>query len=231
MHFPIKKSSAFMMLAGAVVALVYSGAAQAQMQNGPANVQISANSQTRGASALARGDAFFRKGDFDNASRLYDEAAKLGNATAKTKLDGMSYTQPGDKIATDLMEKAESMKARSGQDVCDRASLYAKAAEAGNSQAAVEIGRIWEQWSHLPCSPPEAPGDYKSLTLGKAMQWFVTAARAGNTEGMQELATIYLSGIGIPKDPVEGHRWLELAADRGSMEAETRLRQLDKAGR
>jgi|SRR6185437_9135722 len=192
------------------------------------SIGAGAADQTRGASALAKGDAYFRNGDFDNASRLYSEAADAGNATAKIKLNGMSYIQPGDRVAVDVMDQASAKKARSGQDVCDIASLYSKAAEAGNSEAAVRVGEIFEQWSKLPCSPPSAPGQ-GSLTLGKAMQWFIAAARAGNTEGMQELAAIYLSGIGMPKDPAEGRRWLELAADRGSTDAETRLRQLDKS--
>jgi len=189
------------------------------------------SAQAPGTAALRKGDALFHNGDFENARQLYAEAAQAGNSIAKMKLDGMSYVQPGEKIAADVMNKVLSMGGfKGGKDLCTAASLYAEAAAAGNSVAAVRLGQILEQWTNLPCTPPAVPGQ-PSPTLGKAMQWFIAGARAGNTEAMQELATIYLSGIGVPKDKVEGRRWLELAADRGSMEAETKLQQLDKVTR
>lgn len=198
--------------------------------SGRADPSSAARPGDHGAAALAKGDALFRNGDFDAAGRFYEAAAKAGNRLARTKLDGMSYVQPGDRLGAAEMDQAASMNLKGGRDVCDLMALYAKAAEAGNSEAAVRLGRLFQQWSNLPCTPPRIPGQ-PSLTLGKAMQCFIVAAKAGNTEGMQELAEIYLSGIGVPKDPAEGRQWLELAADRGSIEAETRLRQLDRSPR
>src|SRR5260370_6427475 len=64
---------------------------------------------------------------------------------------------------------------------------------------------------------------------GKAAEAFPLLARAaktGNAEAEYRVARCYLEGSGVPASRTEGARWLERAAGRGHIEAQTLLAAL-----
>jgi TPR repeat protein len=64
---------------------------------------------------------------------------------------------------------------------------------------------------------------------GKAAEAFpllARAAKAGNAEAEYRVARCYLEGSGVPASRAEGARWLERAAGRGHIEAQTLLAAL-----
>ena len=61
---------------------------------------------------------------------------------------------------------------------------------------------------------------------GRTNRWYRQAAEKGHAEGMFTLATMYLTGKGQPKNPQEGRKWLEKAADLGNQSATIKLARL-----
>lgn len=81
--------------------------------------------------------------------------------------------------------------------------LAAWSLPAGPARSDYEAGRIaWEEGRH---------------EAGVA-QW-TSAAAAGDSRAMLALGRAYRRGIGVPQDYVEAHKWLNLAAGQGSVDA------------
>jgi hypothetical protein len=93
------------------------------------------------------------------------------------------------------------------------ARLYRKAAEAGDVDAALALGRILRDGDGVEADPKEAAG------------WLRMAADAGRAEAQQALAELYREGRGVPKDPARAVGLLRQAAagDRGEAIAQLRL--------
>jgi TPR repeat protein len=62
--------------------------------------------------------------------------------------------------------------------------------------------------------------------VAEAFPLLARAAKAGNAEAEYRVARCYLEGSGVPASRVEGARWLERAAGRGHIEAQTLLAAL-----
>jgi len=61
----------------------------------------------------------------------------------------------------------------------------------------------------------------------RAREMFAYAASYfGNAEAQYNLARMYLDGVGMPRDPKHGVRWLGLAAQKGQHEAQAMLGQM-----
>lgn len=71
---------------------------------------------------------------------------------------------------------------------------------------------------------------YNSKTRGEAMTFFQEAARGGNSDSQLFIGICYLSGneFGIPKDVIEGVRFLRKAKAQNNIEAATKLAEVDK---
>ena len=85
-------------------------------------------------------------------------------------------------------------------------------------RAAICIGLI------LLCAGP-AQADYKAGRAawdagrqGEAVKQWQTAAKANDSRAMLALGRAFAKGLGVPQDFVEAHKWLNLAAGRGSAE-------------
>jgi len=61
---------------------------------------------------------------------------------------------------------------------------------------------------------------------GEAFALFTRLARAGIIEAEYRVAHAYLEGAGVPPSRVEGARWLQRAAGRGHLEAQSLLATL-----
>jgi TPR repeat protein len=98
----------------------------------------------------------------------------------------------------------------------EAARWYRRAAEAGNVEAALNLGRMLKAGRGVPRDPAEA------ARLLRA------AANAGNSRAQLELAELLLEGTGVSKDEIEAARLLRLAAAQpDGAEAIARLRVLD----
>lgn len=171
------------------------------------------------AESFAEGWEFLRRaGQQNHPNALYNEALLLfaGNGP----------------IEPDLYGAGEAMRA---------------AAEAGHREA---VEHYPDLWTHEPPpeEDPDAPirdiftvlhladveGDPKSMyQLGgyflrekrfkdanEALDWLEAAADEDYAPAFRMLATLYLSGDGVPKDQVKAFRWLRLLADTGDAEAQ-----------
>ena len=58
---------------------------------------------------------------------------------------------------------------------------------------------------------------------GPAFQLYARAGRTGLAEAEYRVGRCYLDGVGVPPSRAEGIRWLERAADRGHVEAQSQL--------
>src|SRR6202158_759979 len=58
---------------------------------------------------------------------------------------------------------------------------------------------------------------------GPAFQLYARAARTGLAEAEYRVGRCYLEGVGVPPSRAEGMRWLEQAARRGHIEAQSQL--------
>ena len=74
--------------------------------------------------------------------------------------------------------------------------------------------------------PLHASSDYDSGKrawedgqLGEALEYWTVAAETGDRRSMLELGRLFLLGLGVPQDYGLAHKWFNLAAARGEMEA------------
>jgi len=93
-----------------------------------------------------------------------------------------------------------------------------KAANAGDTNAMVNLGFMYERGNGIP------------RNLAEAINWYGKAANAGNTYGMRNLGTLYRDGIGVAKNITEARRWFEKAIAGGNAEALNSLGLLYQTG-
>jgi TPR repeat protein len=74
------------------------------------------------------------------------------------------------------------------QDYGKAHKWFHKAADAGNTDAMINLGRLYEQ------------GLGVAQDYGKALEWFQKAADAGNTDSMINLGRLYQQGLGLAQD-------------------------------
>ena len=68
-------------------------------------------------------------------------------------------------------------------------------------------------------------GDYQTT-----LEEWRPLAEAGDAEAQVALAGLYLDGLGVPRDQVEGARWYRLAAEQGEPVAQMNLGDLYSRG-
>jgi TPR repeat protein len=56
-----------------------------------------------------------------------------------------------------------------------------------------------------------------------ALAWYQRAAESGSTSAMNNIATMYFHGLGVPQSYQETAKWLRLAVKQGDASAENRL--------
>ncbi len=92
--------------------------------------------------------------------------------------------------------------------------VFTKAAEAGNAQAAFNLGEMYRTGLGLPQNYQRAAG------------WFERAARADFAPARFYLAVLVFNGLGVPRDQERARDLLKLAAQQGFLQARQALADL-----
>jgi hypothetical protein len=116
---------------------------------------------------------------------------------------------------------------------------YRLAAEQGNAEAQVNLGRLYFLGAGVPTNYAEAAKWYRLAAeqgnaagqwcIGimfangfgvtrddiQAVNWFQRAADQGNEFAQYDLGYMYFNGRGVPKNYVEAYLWISLAAAKG----------------
>lgn len=105
-----------------------------------------------------------------------------------------------------------------GPDAQIGRALLAKAAEGGQSEAALSLGRLYQYgWRVEPDKV-------------QAQRWYTKSAQLGSTWGMQALGSLWLEGINGPPNYSAAFKWLSKAAHQGNGDAAFQLSRLYEQG-
>ena len=140
-------------------------------------------------------------------------AAEGGHPIAQWKL-GRMYAK-GDGVAQDDL-RAYDYLSRVANAHAEDSPTAPQAAVVAN--AFVALGRYY--LSGIPNSKVKADPERAREMFSYAASYF------GNAEAQYNLARMYLDGVGMPRDPRYGIRWLGLAARKGQHQAQALLGQM-----
>jgi len=136
----------------------------------------------RNETALAwfnRGDAAYKRADYDDAFKSYKKGAELGSADAMFYM-GIMYFR-GQSVPTNFKEAARWIR---------------KAADWDHGKAMFELAQLYTS------------GQGVGKDAGKAAKLFFRAADKGVIESYYDLARIHDGGLGVAKDPVAAADYL-----------------------
>lgn len=133
---------------------------------------------------------------FDNAARLYGEAAEAGHA-------------PGLYHLASLYETGNGVK----KSIPEAISLYRASALAGYPEAQHAMGRLYDT--------TEIEGEQE-----EGFRWYFMAARQGHADSQFRVGEMFRFGIGTEQTYVRAERWLRKAAKQGHAMAQLRLGQV-----
>src|SRR3979490_179747 len=149
--------------------------------------------------------------DTSLTSRQY--AAEGGHPVAQWKL-GKMYAD-GDGVTQDDLRAFEYFSRIANAHAEDNPSAPQAAIVAN---AFVALGRYY--LDGIPNSKIKPDADRAREMFSYAASYF------GNADAQYDLARLYLEGIGAPRDPKYGARWLGLAAQKGQHHAQAMLGQM-----
>jgi hypothetical protein len=129
-----------------------------------------------------------------------DSGAILQKLPARAHDQPRGYDSYASYIAAERQKLTEPLQAARMEELRRRATQ-------GDPQAMYDLART------LVVSDQEADG------LCPRIVWILEAARRGQPQAMLEAAGLYFGGLGVPQDPVEARRWVDLAVAKGSEEA------------
>lgn len=89
-------------------------------------------------------------------------------------------------------------------------------AEVG-SEAAFALAELYSKEQKIYRSPTQVYT--QPANLEKARYWYEQSALLGNKNAQLELGVIYLKAKGVPKDSVQGFKWILMAAENGNSTA------------
>jgi hypothetical protein len=140
-------------------------------------------------------------------------AAEGGHPVAQWKLGQMYAT--GDGVAQDDLRAFDYFSKIANAHAEDSPSAPQAAIIAN---AFVALGRYY--LDGIPNTRVKADPERAREMFSYAASYF------GNADAQYNLARLYLDGVGIPKDPKYGVRWLGLAAQKGQHQAQALLGQM-----
>jgi TPR repeat protein len=148
-----------------------------------------------------------------NSLSALQYAAEDGHPIAQWKL-GRMYAN-GDGVAQNDLRAFDYFSRIANAHAEDSPS----APQAGVvANAFVALGRYY--LSGIPNSKIKADAERAREMFSYAASYF------GNADAQYDLARLYLDGVGAPRDPRYGTRWLGLAAQKGQHEAQALLGQM-----
>ena len=104
------------------------------------------------------------------------------------------------------------------EEVVEAEKTIQERAEAGNADAQLQLGHLYEIGD-------EVPQDFT-----EAAEWYRKAAEQGNAEAQLYLGCSYAIGRGVPKDSAEHLKWIRKAAQQGLSDAQVQLGLLYEIG-
>ena len=142
------------------------------------------------------GRALESSGDYLEARKQYEIAAKLGSIAALTNIGALYRNGKGVQ-----------------QDYAEARRWYEKAAATGDPAALNNIGELYD-------------GDGVQQDRAEARRWYEKAAAAGNAIAMRNLGDTYRDGRGVQKSVADARTWYQRAAAAGDAIAKDRLASL-----
>lgn len=168
-----------------------------------------------GGAAVAAAATLFSLAGSGGGNR--PEAGRIASTAAPPPPSQSAAGLPGEMdprtLSFRLLASPEPEAVRAGM------SALTKAAEQGDVEAQIGLGRIYLQG--VPTVPRDAP---------RARDWFLRAAPSRHPSAAYFLGVMSQSGQGTKADPVEAARWLEIAAEGGSPDAMFLLANAYRAG-
>jgi len=93
--------------------------------------------------------------------------------------------------------------------------LWQPLADAGDAEAELNIGFLYDAGQGVPADPT------------RAANWYRRSAEHGHAAAQYNLGMMYAAGRGVIRDTARARYWLELAAGQGLQEARTLLPEVD----
>ncbi len=194
--------------------------------------EFSAGNKSHAPAGIGRGIEHFKAAEYEKAFSVFLWHARNGNATAQRTVS--IFYAGGLKTPKDLQRHA--------------AWNYLSAFN-GDRKAQFRMGLLYRQSDHIPVSDKDAEKWFKAALqqgeeeaeneLGliylypyesgrkpdalRAAKSFLRAAKQGSSNGMLNLADMYLKGKVLSKDRDKAKRWYLLAGKRGNLTARSRL--------
>lgn len=130
-----------------------------------------------------------------------DEAATEGMApSAMASADESQAGLQGPLAAAHQTADTNPEAGAEPEGVADKVELLRKAAEDGNAEAMVQLGRLL------------AAGNKTPKDVEQAANWMQLAAAMGNIQGMFELGRLYRDGTGVMRNAIRAYFWFSRAA-------------------
>lgn len=126
----------------------------------------------------------------------------------------------GDPLAQNVMGMAYKCGIGVKQDHAASVKWFRLAAKQGEADAQFNLGRLYAS---------EVDGAYKKVRAApandvEALKWYRRSAEQGHTQAQVKLGTLYAKGSSkVPRDPIQGYKWMSLAASSGEQTAEKLL--------
>lgn len=137
------------------------------------------------------------------------KAARQGYAEAYLNLGAMAYN--GEGLPVNDMNSCV---------------WFTLAADAGEARSQEAVDRFRQQQSahrFVECQQLTASaylqGDHIKQDFGKAMDWYMKAASAGDSVSCEKIAYLYNRGLGVPVDKQKSLEWLKRSVDLGYLPA------------
>jgi TPR repeat protein len=150
--------------------------------------------------------------DKNEAIKWLRLSAQQGNGQAQNVLAALERGGPAtarQEPATDRFDQGKRLYMAGNKAAA--VQPFMESAQAGNSQAQVQIGYQYEFGEGLPQNNAEAA------------RWYGRAAELGNALGACNLGTMYENGTGVPEDWVAATRWYKMAADQHNRRCEASM--------
>lgn len=138
----------------------------------------------------------------------------------ETVRDWEQKARSGDPLAQNVMGIAYKCGIGVEQDHAVSVKWFRQAAKQGEADAQFNLGRLYAS---------EVDGAYKRARAApandvEALQWYQRSAEQGHTQAQVRLGALYAKGGNkVPRDPIQGYKWLSLAASSGKQTAEKLL--------
>jgi TPR repeat protein len=168
--------------------------------------------------------------DNEKAFELFEQAAKMGHASAQLKLGWMYYR--GEGVNKDPVQSVKwyrksadqnNVTAKNNlgdmyldgngvvQDYAKAKKLFHEAAEGGELYAFWNLGKVYNY----------GLGVDKNLTT--AFSYYLQAAEMGHTSAQDKVCQFYMNGSGVTKNYKKASTWCRKAADAGKAKASNNL--------